>query len=311
MEPGVKIDVSIVIPARNEEHNIGATLDAVYSQETTFSFEVIVIDSGSSDQTVSIVKNFPLVRLVEIPAEEFGHGKTRNLGAQMAHGDSLVFLNADAVPANNLWLNSLVKPLCDDKENTTAGVFGRHIPKKDCYLYMARDILSSMPDTPMLRSRTHALDFMIFSTVSCAIRKNTWEKYPFDNDIVIAEDQLWAGLVLKEGFKILYQQESMVIHSHNYSPRQLYEIKFDVGRSTGKFKNKFNAFVLGFFLFLGGMAIKILGDFVFILFTYKPVSPFSFSMKLKELSIAFKARAAAFRGKYRGWRWLAQKKKER
>ena len=294
-----QIDVSIIIPAKNEEANIRKCLEAIYRQETRYRFEVIVIDSGSVDRTMDIVRQFPPVRLREIPAESFGHGKTRNLGAEMSTGNYLVFLNADAIPVDEHWLNALITPFSSDKK--IAGVYSRHLPKEGCHLYMVRDLQKSMPAEPGLRTKTGALDFMIFSTVSCAIPRDTWEKYPFDHDILIAEDQQWAQRVLAQGYKILYEPASRVYHSHNYTPGQLAEVKFKVGKAQKRFKNKFTAAVLGFFLVIGGMKVKILADIVFILFKYKEPGKHSLARRLEQVRISFKARAAGFFGRYKGW----------
>jgi rhamnosyltransferase len=293
--------VSVIIPAKNEAANIGACLDAVCRQETPFPLEIIVIDSGSSDGTTGIVRRYPAIKLVEIQPEAFGHGKTRNLGAEMSGGTFIVFLNADAVPKDNRWLTHLIDPFITDKNKEVAGVFSRHIPGDGCHLYMVRDIRASMPAAPepIVRSRTGALDFMIFSTVSCALRREVWLKYPFEPNIPIAEDQKWARLMLEKGFKIVYQPASMVYHSHNYTPHQLYEIKFKVAGAAGKFKNRLSAMVVGFVLITGGIITKIAGDLGFILFKYPEKIPLS--RKLKEILIAFKARTAGFLGTYRGW----------
>jgi rhamnosyltransferase len=290
-----KVDVSIIIPAKDEEGNIGKCLEAIYSQETNYRFEVMVIDSGSSDKTPDIVKKYSPVQLVEIQPGEFGHGKTRNLGAGGSKGDYIVFLNADAIPVDKNWLDPLIAPLIKDKK--TAGVYSRHIPKKGCYLYMVRDIQKTMPGEPMVRSQRKPFDFMIFSTVSCAIPRDIWRKYPLKDDIIIAEDQEWAGRVLDEGLKIVYEPTSRVYHSHNYTPRQLFEIKRNVAKSTGKFKSKFSALVWGFILMIGGMKIKITGDMLFILFRSKG----PLSRKIKEIKTSFKARKASFLGRYKGW----------
>ncbi len=290
-----KLDVSIIIPAKNEEENIGKCLEAIYGQETDYRFEVIVIDSGSLDQTMDIVKKYSPVQLVEIQPGEFGHGKTRNLGAKDSKGDYIVFLNADAIPVDKNWLNPLIAPLIKDKK--TAGVYSRHIPKEGCYLYMVRDIQKTMPGKSIVRTQTRPFDFMIFSTVSCAIPRDIWRKYPFKDAIIIAEDQEWAGRVLGQGLKIVYEPASRVYHSHNYTPRQLFEIKRNVAKSTGRFKTKFSALVWGFVLMIGGMKIKIIGDIVFIFFRFKG----PFSRKIKEVKTSFKARRASFFGRYRGW----------
>jgi glycosyltransferase involved in cell wall biosynthesis len=290
-----KLDVSIIIPAKDEEENIGKCLEAIYNQETNYRFEVIVIDSGSSDQTIDIVKKYSPVQLVEIQPGEFGHGKTRNLGAEGSKGDYIVFLNADAIPVDRSWLNHLIAPLIKDKK--VAGVYSRHIPKEGCHLYMVRDIRKTMPGESIVRSQTKPFDFMIFSTVSCAIPRDIWRKYPFKHDIIIAEDQEWAGRVLDRGLKIVYEPASRVYHSHNYTPRQLFEIKRNVAKSTGRFKTRFSALVWGFVLIIGGMKIKIAGDILFIFFKFKG----PLSRKIKEVKTSFKARKASFLGRYKGW----------
>ena len=149
----------------------------------------------------------------------------------------------------------------------------------------------------MVRSQKKPLDFMIFSTVSCAIPREIWRKFPFKDDILIAEDQEWAGRVLDEGLKIVYEPTSRVYHSHNYTPRQLFEIKRNVAKSTRRFKTKFSALVWGFVLMIGGMKIKITGDILFIFFRFRG----SFWRKIREVKTSFKARKASFLGRYKGW----------
>lgn len=291
--------VSIIIPAKNESQNIAQCLNAIYRQETetNFHFEIIVIDSGSTDHTIEIIKKYPSVRLVQIKPNEFGHGKTRNLGAEMGKGDYIVFLNADAVPMNAHWLSSLIEPLIANQN--LAGVFSRHIPREDCFLYMVRDLQTSMPDQTITRTKTRKMDSLLFSTVSAAMRKKTWQQFPFDNDIIIAEDQDWAKKVLNNGCSILYEPASMVLHSHNYTPRQLMENKWKVGTAEGRFHNKFNVLITGFVLMIGGIIYKILGDIIYILFQTSQQIPFSH--KLKEIKISLVARAAGFWGRYTGW----------
>lgn len=289
-------DLSIIIPAKNEAANIKRCLKALFNQKTEYRFEIIVIDSGSTDNTVELIRKFP-VQLVEIAAGQFGHGKTRNLGAQLAQGDYLVYLNADAVPVGKLWLNKLIDRFATSEK--IAGVFSRHLPKPGCYQYMVRDLLASMPLQATLRSAANAMDLMIFSTVSCAIKKKVWKEFPFDDDILIAEDQKWARTVLDRHYKIAYEPASQVKHSHNYSSEELFVLKFKVGRSTSTFKSKFSAVVMGFVLMVGGIIVKSAGDLVFILI--KNRAGLSFPIGLKQLKIAFFARIAAFRGRYAGW----------
>ena len=120
---------SIIIPAKNEASHIRACLDAIFSQDVDAPFEVILIDSGSTDGTPDIVAGYD-VRLHQIRPEDFGHGRTRNLGARMSLAPVLVFLNADAAPTHSGWLRGLISELEPPK---VAGAYGRQIARDDAY----------------------------------------------------------------------------------------------------------------------------------------------------------------------------------
>ena len=286
--------VTIIIPAKNEERNLRRCLRAVADQETKAKVEVVLIDSGSTDRTPDIAREFEFVRLHCIPAEEFAHGKTRNLGATMAEGEILVFLNADAIPTDSHWLEPLIAPFRED--SAVAGTYSRHVPRDACHLYMKRDLAQSMPEATMERIGDRPLDFTQFSTVSGAMPKSVWRQFPFDDRIAIAEDQDWAKRVLDAGYKIVYASGSVVRHSHNYSNRELYGIKCSVARSFHRFKNRPSAFVFGFVLAVGGFAVKTVGDWKYIW-----TAGLGFGDTCRQTGIAFGARAATFWGKFRGW----------
>jgi len=264
------------------------------AQECSYVFEVIVIDSGSQDDSVAIVKENKNIRLVEIGPDEFGHGKTRNLGAKLAKGDFLVFLNADAIPQDRSWLSSLIEEFA--KDDKIAGVYSRHLPRSGCHLYMARDLQISMPAHKIEKSQVERLDYFLFSTVSAAIRKDIWSAIPFLDEILIAEDQNWAVRVLQGGYKLVYTPASLVQHSHNYSLKELFRLKCRVGRSSKKFSNWASALFGGAFLALGGMIYKFSGDFIYILRSDLPLK-----RKIREIFISLGARMFSFSGRYIGW----------
>jgi rhamnosyltransferase len=288
-----KTDISIVIPAFNEEAYIAECLEAIFAQEIPFKFEVLVIDSGSTDNTLSLVKNFPQVKIIQIKPEEFGHGRTRNLGVRNSIGDFIVFLNADAIPVNNQWLKFLVEEIKSD--DSLAGVFSRHLPRPEAYQYVVRDLIKSMPDKKRIKSKAKKFDFMLFSTVSAAIPRQIWQQYPFDDGVAIAEDQNWARTVIDRGYKVAYIPESLVYHSHNYSLKDLYKIKKQVSSSLKGFKSRVWAACFGFFILGGNMISKILGDVGFIL-----TRNIGFGKKMRELRISFLARVVSFAGRYIG-----------
>lgn len=94
----------------------------IFRQDIDKQYEVIIIDSGSQDSTLEIARRYP-VKILEISANEFSHGRTRNQGARVANGGIVVFLNADATPTNEYWLKSIVDNFKNDER--IAGVYSR------------------------------------------------------------------------------------------------------------------------------------------------------------------------------------------
>ncbi len=237
-------EVSIVLLTYNGELYLADVLDSIFAQKTRFIYEVIAIDSGSSDRTLDIVKDYPL-RLIQIPNHEFGHGRTRNLGVQNANGRYVVFLTQDATPANHHWLENLVCPLAEDER--VAGSYSRQIPRPNCNPWEARDIMMGAGpvsvtkrvnlEDPFQRDAylAHQSRFISFSNVSSCIRKAVLEKLRFSEKIVMVEDQEWCKRALESGLTVIYEASSVVYHSHNHSLKMIYERHFDYGVSLREF----------------------------------------------------------------------------
>lgn len=227
-------DVSIIVPTKNAGDGFSETLRAVYGQEYAGELEVIIIDSGSTDETVNIAESHHS-NMVNIKPEDFGHGKTRNLGAKQASGDCLVFLTQDAIPATDKWLSSLVRNLDDPN---VAGVYGRQIPNKDTKPMEHFFLTNRYPSYRMVKQAREGapdMDIIFFSDVNSAMRRRIWEKHPFDDNIIVSEDHEWAKRVLLHGYKIVYEPEAAVYHSHNFSLRTVFEKYFDFGVSASRF----------------------------------------------------------------------------
>lgn len=242
-----KIRVSVIIPTLNEEKNIVGTLNSILSQvrevelnagkKLPIDLEIIVIDSGSTDRTVDIVKEFQRryneIKLICL--NFFHHSLTRNLGAKLSEGDIIVFLNADAEPVNCLWLSNLIKPVL----HMTEASFSRQIPKeKALHLEYVR-ILATYPDKPAIIDRGNYVSFItkhgvLFSTVSCAVRRDVFfELGGFNPKVPINEDQEFAIKLLKKGFRITYAADSIVRHSHFLSKTKIARRYFNFGLGQG------------------------------------------------------------------------------
>ncbi len=119
-----QVDTSIIILTKENGANFPRLLDRIYSQQYNNSYEVIVIDSGSTDGTLEAARQYPL-KLAQIKPEEFHHGGTRNFGAEVAQGKYLVYITQDALPKNNDWLQKMTDNFADPQ---VAMVAGRQIP---------------------------------------------------------------------------------------------------------------------------------------------------------------------------------------
>ncbi len=223
---------SIVIPTLNGGEDFRKCLAAIYSQKADFPFEVLVIDSGSTDETVSIARTFP-VRFYQIDKKEFNHGLTRNKGIELSKGEFVVLMTQDAIPANENWLSALVSPFFED--DRVAGTYARQIPRDDADVLTQRH-LNQWLTGRLMRDIKYITDrrdyekqppmqkymFCNFDDVCSCIRKGVWEKIPFEY-AVFAEDLDWSKKVIESGFKIVYEPRAAVIHSHERSV--LYEYK--------------------------------------------------------------------------------------
>jgi len=261
--------VSIIIRTYNEEKWIGECLRNVFSQKFNNNLECIIIDSDSTDRTVEIAKQFD-VKIFNLPKDAFSFGKGINYGIEKSSGEYIVILSAHAIPLNKNWLYKLIRNFNDKK---VAGVYGRQIPLPDCNPVDARDILKCYG----LEKKIQTTEFF-FSNANAAIRRSVWKEVPFDEKVPAAEDQLWAKEVITRGFKIIYEPEAIVMHSHNETLEQRYirALREGIGLSKlRKGKIKFRRVILS-------TAYNTLLDWIFIIknrykpkwFLYSPIQRF-------------------------------------
>lgn len=197
-------DISIIIRTKNEERLIGRTLAAIYQQDIDIPFEVVVVDSESTDRTLEIVRGHP-VRLHEIKGSEFSYGRALNLGARLAKGQYLINLSAHCIPTDKRWIANLLNDLRADPG--IAATYGGQVPIKGLNPFEERSLLAVF--TPGNDGKIRSP----FSNSNCAIRKEVWENFPFDEKASFAEDFIWSQMLPKE-HGIRYVPEAAVYHSH-------------------------------------------------------------------------------------------------
>lgn len=230
-DAGREVLASIIVLTKNGGRTLRALLDGLHRQALIGRAEVIVIDSGSTDGTLGIVSEYP-VALTRIPPEEFGHGRTRNLGARLARGRFLVYLPQDATPVGPDWLGSLLQPFEDP---AIAGVYCRQVPRPDASAMEQSFLLATYSREHNVRKLARPEDASLaacfFSTVGGALRASLWRAFPFREDVIMSEDQAWSKEVMLAGHAIAYQPAAELLHSHQYGIAEVFRRNFDSGYS--------------------------------------------------------------------------------
>ncbi len=207
-------DVSILIRTKNEERYIGQTLSVLFSQNYK-NFEVLIIDSGSTDQTLEIAKKYPVI-IYKIKPEDFTWGYSLNYGFQRAKGDYVICLSAHSLPLSNNWLDTLIANFNDDN---VAAVMCNTLPWPDCNPFDRRGLQKKFN---IKKQELKAGPPFVFGNYGSAIRRDVWKRIPFDETLSYAEDYDWIIKVMKLQYKIIYEPEASVYHSHNETLKHIY-----------------------------------------------------------------------------------------
>lgn len=195
--------ISVVIRAKNEEQYLGEVLRAILAQDEPEEFEVLLLDSGSTDRTLEIARSLA-GRIEEIPAGSFTFGRALNLGMKLAQGRIVVYVSAHCTPTTHAWLRELVTPL--RQEPMLVATYGRQEPRPGINPFEEGGLHNAFPAD---KSRPPAA---LFSNANCAIWRHVLEATPFDEALEFAEDLVWR-LQFKPG-EIRYVPTASVYHTH-------------------------------------------------------------------------------------------------
>lgn len=246
-DKNVKPFCSIIIRCYNEGKRIERLLDEIM-QQTIKDIEIIIVDSGSTDETLSIISKFP-VKLVYISPNEFSFGRALNRGCEVANGDFLVFISAHCYPVNNNWLEELLVPFNDPK---VALVYGKQRGNKSTKYSEQQIFKSWFPDETKLKQYTP-----FCNNANCAVRKTLWSNIHYDEELTGLEDLDWAKKVVSMNFYIVYSSEAEIIHIHDET---LHEIHNRYRREAIALKQIFSHEKFTFWNFISLLSTNILVD---------------------------------------------------
>ncbi len=206
------MNCSIVIRAYNEEKHIGRLLEGIQHQ-TVKDVEIILVDSGSTDSTVSIAESFG-ARIVRIPSDEFTFGRSLNFGVQAATWKFVVIVSAHVYPVYPDWLETLLHPFGDQRVALT---YGKQRGPEFAKFSEQQIFHQWYPDVSNLNQAT-----AFCNNANAAIRKGLWEKNHYDEVLTGLEDLAWAKWAKDQGYAIAYVAEAEIVHVHNETPRGIF-----------------------------------------------------------------------------------------
>ncbi|HKP20373.1 MAG TPA: glycosyltransferase [Thermoleophilaceae bacterium] len=213
--------VSVIVPVKDAGPLLEEALAAVRRQGDV---ELIVVDSGSRDGSQDVARAAG-VTLIEIPPEEFGHGRTRNLAAERSSGELICFLTQDAVPEPG-WLDAYREAF--ELDDRVGAAFGPHLPHPDTSPMIARELVEFFagfsPDGKPALHRHGDLTFL--SNVNACYARECWEEVRFA-DVAYSEDQAFGAAMLEAGWVKVFHPGARVRHAHDYGPVEFLKRYFD------------------------------------------------------------------------------------
>ncbi len=231
MKKEYKIDV--IIPVYRPKKGWEALLEGLMKQTVPVG-KIILMNTGEAPWKENIEARFPRAEVHLVTKEEFDHGGTRHLGTTFSDADYLLFLTQDAVVADEFLTERLLEPFLQDPMVKAA--YGRQLPFADCreiekftrsFNYPEESRVKSKEDLPELGIKT------FFCSNVCAMyeRKTYLAQGGFIRRTIFNEDMIYAGGLIKSGYKVAYAAKAKVYHSHNYNGKEQFHRNFDLAVS--------------------------------------------------------------------------------
>ena len=231
--------VSVVIPVKDGERYLEELLDAISREGPA---ETLVIDSGSRDRSLDIARAAG-VELLQIEPHEFGHGRTRNLGAEHVSGDLICFLTQDATPCSG-WLVAYLEAFALDCR--VGAAYGPHLPRPDTSPMIARELseffagfaTGPSPEAAVVQS---AAGPTFLSNVNACYARSCWEEIRF-REVAYSEDQAFGSDLLQANWSKVYHPGAAVLHAHDYGTLEFMRRYFDEYRGLRETKGHIEPF---------------------------------------------------------------------
>ncbi|MCR4738666.1 MAG: glycosyltransferase family 2 protein [Lachnospiraceae bacterium] len=231
---GLRVDVCIPVYRPGEKFE---KLLYMLSRQTVKISVLICMytreDSEDSYERRDIDGHSLNIKVREIDKKDFDHGRTRNEAAKCSDADVIIFMTDDAIPRDEKLIENLLKGLSYDN---TAVCYARQLPSENSSLTERFSREFNYGDESLLKSeediKTMGIKAFFCSNVCAAYRKDIFDRLGgFTDTTIFNEDMIFARKVLDNGYRIRYEADAGVIHSHDYTNMQQLKRNFDLAVS--------------------------------------------------------------------------------
>jgi len=207
---------SIVILTKNGGALFRRSIKNILSQKTTFTYEVVIVDTGSTDGTLEFLRSFPEVTIYEISPKNFRFGPTRDFGFSKAKGEFVVTISQDVVPVNENWLENLARPLLKDETDVVQGQTCARTDRK-IFFWEDRDYFFFTSESKSFHKNNGNIGL---SCANLAIKKDVWERTRF-GDALMSEDKALQKRLFASGYRMVRKRDALCYHGHTYNLKSL------------------------------------------------------------------------------------------
>jgi rhamnosyltransferase len=208
-------ETSIIIRTKNEQRWIGTVLEKLFKQ-TYKDFEVLIIDSGSTDKTLEIAKEFP-VKIIQIAPEDFNYPYALNYAISHSQATKyIVSIVAHALPISNTWLSDGIENF--SQFDKVCGVYGlvEALPDSTFWDKALQNGWSFIYRHIYPRQKIHKKAYMgVMGFTNAMFLKELWDKQHFDENYGAGgEEGPWIQYWFDRGYIVIQDVKFTVKHSH-------------------------------------------------------------------------------------------------
>lgn len=209
--------VSFVIRTKNEAESLEKACNLIRKQKGDFESEIIVVDSGSTDNTMDIAYKVADIT-IEIPEKDFSWGYSLNAGIGAANGKYIFLLSAHCFFTKEDSVRCGIYIL--EKENM-ASLYGMQIGDPNKNIYECVELMKEYPNIDLETSKYTNIHGI--SNACCLLKKEIWDNNPFNETLQSSEDYEWYRRIINQGYSVGYTCQIELVHGHYLNPAYVYK----------------------------------------------------------------------------------------